>query len=257
MMAPTIDLAGHCALVTGSSRGIGRAVAVTLAQAGARVAVHCVRDVSGAEQTLAMLHGSGHVLVRGDVADPEQVRDMVADAASGLGALDILINNAGVYLEHPVTEVSYEAWQQAWRKTLAVNLLGPAWLTWCAVDHMISRGGGRIVNVSSRGAFRGEPNHPAYGASKAGLNAMGQSLALALAQYGIHVTTIAPGWVATDMAAEARNSPRGDTLVSELPMGRLASPDEIASVVLYLVAPGSEQLTGAIIDMNGASYLRT
>jgi NAD(P)-dependent dehydrogenase (short-subunit alcohol dehydrogenase family) len=255
-MTVTIDLAGSRALVTGSSRGIGRAVAITLARAGARVAVHYSRDEASARETLASLHGDGHLLVQGDVADPDRVHAMVADVAAGLGGLDILVNNAGVYVEHALPGVAYEQWQEAWRRTIDVNLLGPAWLTWCAVEHMLGRGG-RVVNISSRGAFRGEPKHPAYGASKAGLNAMGQSLARALAPHRIYVTTIAPGWVDTDMAAEAGNRPQGDALSVELPTGRLATPEEIANTVLFVVAPGSEQLTGTIIDVNGASYLRS
>jgi 3-oxoacyl-[acyl-carrier protein] reductase len=102
----------------------------------------------------------------------------VAQAFAELGGLDVLVNNAGIYLWHPITEVSYEQWQDAWRQTLAVNLTGAANVTWCAVQHM-KEAGGRIVNMSSRGAFRGEPRHPAYGASKAGLNGFGQSMARA------------------------------------------------------------------------------
>ena len=119
---------------------------------------------------------------------------MVAAAAEGLGGLDVLVNNAGVFTPHPITETTYEEWQRAWHDTLAVNLLGAANATWCAVPHMIEAGGGRIVNVSSRGAFRGEPRSPAYGASKAAIVAFGQSLARALGPHRIAVTTVAPGW---------------------------------------------------------------
>jgi NAD(P)-dependent dehydrogenase (short-subunit alcohol dehydrogenase family) len=254
-MTVTIDLTGSRALVTGSSRGIGRAVAVILARAGARVAVHYSSDEASARETLASLHGEGHMIVQGDVADPGRAHAMVADVVAELGGLDILVNNAGVYVEHALPGVSYEEWQEVWRRTIDVNLFGPAWLTWCAVERMMGRGG-RVVNISSRGAFRGEPKHPAYGASKAGLNALSQSMARALAPHHIYVTTIAPGWVDTDMAAEAGNRPQGDALSAELPMGRLATPEEIANAVLFVAAPGSEQLTGTIIDVNGASYLR-
>ncbi len=174
-----------------------------------------------------------------------------------LGGLDVLVNNAGVYLWHPIAEVSYEQWQAAWQETLGVNLTGAANVTWCAVQHMISRGGGRIVNVSSRGAFRGEPSHPAYGASKAGLNAFGQSLAKALAPHGIAVATVAPGYVATDMAAEYLAGPDGDAIRAGSPFGRVAEADEIAAAVLYLASPQAEWASGAILDLNGASYLRS
>jgi NAD(P)-dependent dehydrogenase (short-subunit alcohol dehydrogenase family) len=123
---------------------------------------------------------------------------MVDTAAAALGGLDVVVNNAGRYVAHPIAEVSYEEWQAAWRETLGVNLVGAANVMYCAVKHM--RNGGRIINVSSRGAFRGEPRNPAYGASKAGLNALGQSLAVALGARGIAVATVAPGFVETAMA---------------------------------------------------------
>ncbi len=117
--------------------------------------------------------------------------------------------------------------------------------------------GGRIINVSSRGAFRGEPHSPAYGASKAGLNALGQSLAVALAPYQIAVATVAPGFVETDMTNEHLKPPRGDEIRAQSPFGRVAAPEEIAAAVLFLASEHSEWASGAILDLNGASYLRT
>src|SRR5205823_5134930 len=148
-------------------------------------------------------------------------------------------------------------WQQAWRLILDVNLVGAANATWCAVRHMIAGGGGRIVNVSSRGAFRGEPRHPAYGASKAGLNAFGQSLARALAPHGIAVATVAPGYVETDMTNELLKPPRGPEIRAQSPFGRVARAEEVAAAVLFLASPEAEFASGAILDVNGASYLRT
>jgi NAD(P)-dependent dehydrogenase (short-subunit alcohol dehydrogenase family) len=184
---------------------------------------------------------------------------MVDDAASRLGGLDVLVNNAASYgrAGHPVSEVSYEQWQQAWRETIELNLIGAANVTWCAVRHMIAAGGGRIVNVSSRGAFRGEPGHPAYGASKAGLNALGQSLAVALAPVGITVAGVAPGYVQTDMAAPHLDGADGAAIRAQSPFGRVARPDEIAAAVVFLASPEAEWASGAILDLNGASYLRT
>ena len=151
--------------------------------------------------------------------------------------------------------MSYEEWQAAWRETLGVNLIGAANVTWCAVQHMIAGGGGRIVNVSSRGAFRGEPGQPAYGASKAGLNAFGQSLARDLAPHGIAVATVAPGFVETDMAASHLAGPDGDAIRAQSPFGRVAQPAEIAAAVVYLASPEAEWASGAVLDLNGASYL--
>ena len=243
-------------LVTGASRGIGRAIALAFAGQGDRVAVHH-RDSAGlAREVLAALPGSGHAIVRADLADPEAVRQMVDQAAGDLGGLNVLVNNAGIYHWHPITEVSYDQWQDAWRDTLAVNLTGAANVTWCAVQHMRETGG-RIVNVSSRGAFRGEPRHPAYGASKAGLNAFGQSMARALAPYGISVATVAPGYVLTDMAAGDLNSARGEEIRAQSPFHRVATPEEIAAAVVYLASDDAEWASGAILDLNGASYLRS
>jgi 3-oxoacyl-[acyl-carrier protein] reductase len=181
----------------------------------------------------------------------------VDGAHDALGGLDVLVNNAGVFTPHPITDVSYEQWQAAWQDTLGVNLIGAANATWCAVRHMIGNGGGRIVNVSSRGAFRGEPGQPAYGASKAGLNAFGQSLALALAPQGIAVATVAPGFVDTDMAAGHLDGARGDEIRAQSPFDRVATAEEIAAAVLYLASPEAEWASGAILDLNGASYLRS
>jgi 3-oxoacyl-[acyl-carrier protein] reductase len=243
-------------LVTGASRGIGRAIAQAFAGQGDRVAVHHRDSADLAREVLATLPGSGHTIVPADLADPQAVRQMVDQAAADLGGLNVLVNNAGIYHGHAITEVSYEQWQDAWRNTLAVNLTGAANVTWCAVQHMRDTGG-RIVNVSSRGAFRGEPRHPAYGASKAGLNSLGQSMARALAPYGISVATVAPGYVLTDMAADDLNSPRGDEIRAQSPFNRVATPGEIAAAVVYLASDDAEWASGAILDLNGASYLRS
>ena len=242
-------------LVTGASRGIGRAIAQAFAGLGDRVAVHHRGSPELADQVLAGLPGGGHVVVQADLADADAVRRMTDQAHAALGGLDVLVNNAGIYELHPITEVSYEQWQDAWRRALAVNLTGAANVTWCAVRYM-KETGGRIVNVSSRGAYRGEPRHPAYGASKAGLNSFGQSMARALAPYGIAVASVAPGYVETDMARDDLRSPRGDELRAQSPFNRVATPEEIAAAVVYLASPEAEWASGAVLDLNGASYLR-
>jgi 3-oxoacyl-[acyl-carrier protein] reductase len=242
-------------LVTGASRGIGREIAQAFAGLGDRVAVHHRGSPELADQVLAGLPGGGHVVVQADLADADAVRRMTDQAHVALGGLDVLVNNAGIYELHPITEVSYEQWQDAWRRALAVNLTGAANVTWCAVQYM-KETGGRIVNVSSRGAYRGEPRHPAYGASKAGLNSFGQSMARALAPYGIAVASVAPGYVETDMARDDLRSPRGDELRAQSPFNRVATPEEIAAAVVYLASPEAEWASGAVLDLNGASYLR-
>jgi len=246
---------GRAVLVTGASRGVGRAVAQAFAELGDRVAVHH-RDSPGlAGDVLAGLPGGGHTIVRADLADAGAVRRMVDRAHADLDGLDVLVNNAGIYVPHPITEVSYEQWQAAWRETLAVNLTGAANVTWCAAQYMVQTGG-RIINVSSRGAYRGEPRHPAYGASKAALNSFGQSMARALAPLGIAVATVAPGYVETDMALGELNSPRGAEIRAQSPFNRVAAPEEIAAAVVFLASAEAEWASGAVLDLNGASYLR-
>jgi 3-oxoacyl-[acyl-carrier protein] reductase len=242
-------------LVTGASRGIGRAVAQAFAELGDRVAVHHRGSPGLADEVLAGLPGNGHVVVQADLADAGAVRQMVDRAHAGLGGLDVLVNNAGIYVPHPVTEVSYEQWQDAWREILAVNLTGAANVTWCAVQYMKATGG-RIVNVTSRGAYRGEPRHPAYGASKAGLNSFGQSMARALAPLGIAVASVAPGFVETAMARPDLDSARGEEIRAQSPFNRVATTAEIAAAVVYLASEQAEWASGTVLDLNGASYLR-
>ena len=234
-------------------------MARAFAQAGDAVAVHHRDSPDLAAAVRDGLPGTGHVVVRADITDPDEVRRMVDTAAAQLGGLDVLVNNAASYgrESHPVAEISYAAWQQAWHDTIGLNLIGAANVTWCAVRHLIAAGGGAIVNVSSRGAFRGEPGQPAYGASKAGLNALSQSLAVALAPHNISVAAVAPGFVETDMAAPHLHGDSGAEIRAQSPFGRVAQPEEIAAAVLYLASPEAAWATGAILDLNGASYLRT
>ncbi len=243
-------------LVTGASRGIGAAAARAFAQMGDRVAVHYRAGRENAEVVAASLPGEGHLVVQADLADPEAVRRMVDEAADGLRGLEVLVNNAGIFEPHPVTDTTYEEWQQGWKRTLAINLTGAANVTWCAVQHMLSGGGGTIVNVSSRGAFRGEPDQPAYGASKAGLIAFGQSLARALGPHDITVTAVAPGFTETDMAHEALSGKRGEERRAESPLNRVATPEEVAAAIVYLASPEATMASGTVLDINGASYLR-
>jgi 3-oxoacyl-[acyl-carrier protein] reductase len=242
-------------LVTGASRGIGAAIARAFASAGDTVAVHYGSSRAEAERVLATLDGSGHVIVQADLRDPEAIRAMVDEAAAPLGRIDVLVNNAGVFHAHPIEEVDYATWQQAWSDTLAINLVGAANVTWCALQHMPRHASSRIVNVGSRGAFRGEPRNPSYGASKAGMAAFGQSIAKSLGALGIAVTTIAPGFVDTDMAT-AELEVRGDEIRGQSPFNRVPTAEEVAAAVLFLASPEAEWASGSVLDFNGASYFR-
>jgi 3-oxoacyl-[acyl-carrier protein] reductase len=242
-------------LVTGASRGIGASIAQVLAADGDRIAVHYGRNREKAEAVAASLPGEGHVAVGAELADAAQVKAMVGEAADALGGIDVLVNNAGIFdPAHPIDEASYEEWQDAWAQTLGINLVGAANAAFCALPHMGR--GGRIVFVASRGAFRGEPRHPAYGASKAGMISLAQSLARRLGPRGIAVSSVAPGFTETDMAAEALVGEEGERRRAESPLGRVARPEEVAAAVRYLASPEAEMASGSVIDVNGASFLR-
>ena len=242
-------------LVTGGSRGIGRAICQAFAERGDRVVVH---SSSGAgEQVAAALPGGPHAAVAGDVSDPAAVQAFVTQASEQLGGLDVVVNNAGVFAELDPLTATYEQWQQHWRRTIDVDLLGPAWVVFCALPHLRASTAGRVVNVGSRGASRGEPTAVAYGAAKAGLTAMGQSLAQALAPYGIAVGNVLPGFVETEMAREVLDGSRGEAVRTQSPAGRVARPEEVAAAVVFLASEQAFWSTGAVLDVNGASYLRS
>jgi NAD(P)-dependent dehydrogenase (short-subunit alcohol dehydrogenase family) len=229
--------------------------------------VHCRADVDAARAVVAQLPGSGHVVVQADLADSDAVDAMVSAAVEGLGTIDVLVNNAALFeadgasgnrrIRHRIDEASLQEWRAAWRRTVDVNLLGTADVTWHVVRHMLDKGiRGRIVSVGSRGAYRGEPDVPAYGATKAAVHSMTQSLAGALAPHGIAVSAVAPGFVRTDMTSELLDSPEGKAIVAQSPFGRVAGPDEVAAAIVYLASPEAEWASGAVLDLNGASYLR-
>ncbi|MCX5382571.1 SDR family NAD(P)-dependent oxidoreductase [Streptomyces sp. NBC_00083] len=245
-------------LISGATRGLGRALAQGFAAQGDTVAAHFGSRREEAERTLASLAGSGHVLVGGDLSTPDGART-VADAAAGaLGGIDVLVNNAAVNLPHPLATTAYEDWAAAWQSHVSVNLLATANLSHLAARRMIEQGsGGRIINVGSRGAFRGEPDHPAYGATKAAVHALGQSLAVHLAPYGIGVASVAPGFFETERVAHRLSGAEGEAIRAQSPFGRVASADEIAAAVLWLASPAAEWASGTVLDLNGASYLRT
>jgi len=243
------NLSNKTILITGAAGGIGEALCTSFAEANGTIILHYNSNRDKAESLLQKLPGMHHRAIQCDLSNADQVNTMF----SAIDHVDIVINNAAVVENHEIDSLSYQDWQDIWERTIGANLIGPANIMYLASKFMIKNGGGKFINISSRGAFRGEPSAPAYGASKAGLNSLGQSLAKALAKDSVFVYTIAPGFVDTERVKNLID----DEVRAQSPLNRVAKPQEIADTALWLAAGDNEFLTGCIIDVNGASYLRS
>jgi NAD(P)-dependent dehydrogenase (short-subunit alcohol dehydrogenase family) len=244
------------ALVTGASRGIGRAIAQQLTARGLRIALHYHSNRAAAEETLRSLAGEGHALFAADLGLTDAPAQLYEAVLNTFGRIDVLVNNAGLFELHPIGEVDFPAWQDMWQRTLALNLIAPAHLSFLVGRHLRERGGGRIINISSRGAFGGQVTTPAYSASKAALNSLGHSFAAAYGRAQVLVFTIAPSWVDTDMAAPHIHGPRHDEVCEKIPLGRVNTVEEVATTATWLALDAPATLTGCVIDMNGAVLMR-
>ncbi len=251
-----IDFKGKNILITGGSRGIGKATALAFASKGANVGINYRSNEQAALDTLNELPGKNHGLFQYDIGEKDSPESLIRDFTGKFGRIDLLVNNAGVSSFHNIDN-EFDEWNEAWEHILNVNLIAAANLCYWASREMKRHNGGKIINVSSRGAFRGEPDQPAYAASKAGLNAMSQSMAKALAKYRVYVYVVAPGFTETDMGLQALSEKEKTQLMQESPFGRMATPAEVANAILMLASDGLEYASGAILDINGASYLRT
>ena len=243
------NLSNKTILITGAAGGIGEALCTSFAEANGTIILHYNSNRDKAESLLQKLPGMHHRAIQCDLSNADQVNTMF----SAIDNVDIVINNAAVVENHEIDSLSYQDWQDIWERTIGANLIGPANIMYLASKFMIKNGGGKFINISSRGAFRGEPSAPAYGASKAGLNSLGQSLAKALAKDRVFVYTIAPGFVDTERVKNLID----DEVRAQSPLNRVAKPQEIADTALWLATGDNEFLTGCIIDVNGASYLRS
>ncbi len=252
-----MDFTNKKVLITGASRGIGKATAITFAKNGAQVGINYRNNSEEAKKTLSELSGDGHILLQQDISEKNGPESLINRFIHHYGQLDVLVNNAGISIFHKIAEVDFDYWVHAWDETFKTNLFAVSNLCYWGAKSMMKTGGGRIVNVSSRGAFRGEPTKPAYGASKAALNAMSQSLAKALAPHKIYIGVVAPGFTETEMAAETLTPKERENLLRESPFQRMAQPEEVAHAILFLASEGAEYSSGTIIDVNGASYLRS
>lgn len=248
-----LDLAGRVAVVTGGSRGIGRATALMLARAGARVAIGYRRDGAAARQVVDRIRGLGGeaLALRGDLGDAAACRDLVRTAVDKWGRLDALVLNAGVWTEGPVERMS----DATWRETMRANLDSCFYLCRAAVRPLARRRGGRIVFVSSTAGQRGEAFHSHYAATKGAVISMTKSLAVELAPRGILVNCVAPGWVTTDMTRAALRGREGAKALAQIPLGRAGRPDDIAAAVLFALSDLCTFMTGEVLNINGGAVL--
>jgi 3-oxoacyl-[acyl-carrier protein] reductase len=253
MNPPDRLFAGKTALVTGGSRGIGRACCVRLAQAGAKVAINYCSNEPAARETARLVEAAGGeaLAVRADVSSVDDVKRMIAQIDSGLGPVDLLVNNAGVFDYVPHAETTPEIW----RRTLEVNLTGAYYVTWAVKDSMIARRYGRIVNMSSISALDPRPMSIAYAASKAGLVGFTKSIAAALAPHNIRVNAVAPGLIATEILDGVAQATL-ERLIDATPMKRIGTPEDVAALVFFLLSDESAFTTGQTLVTDGGRVMR-
>jgi NAD(P)-dependent dehydrogenase (short-subunit alcohol dehydrogenase family) len=251
--ASGLDLSGKVALVTGASRGIGKETALRFAAAGAQVAVNYFR---GEGQAAAVVHEIGEekaMAIGADVADARQVASMIDAVVARFGRLDILVNNAARYDSNPFDGDDYEVWQRGWKTTFDLNVFGAANAAFLAMRVMRRTGGGKIINIASRSAFRGETEFADYAASKAALVNLTRSMARECAKDNIVTSCVTPGFIETEMARPQLEKHRRQ-IVEQIPLGRVGTVGDVAAVILFLASPMADYLNGATIDVNGGSW---
>jgi 3-oxoacyl-[acyl-carrier protein] reductase len=249
-----ISLEGKRALVTGGSRGIGRAACVLLGRLGARVVVNYVRDEAAARSTVEAVRGIGGlaVAVKADVSIEAQAAHLVDETVSRLGALEILVVNHGVWKRASIEAMTPEQWDE----TLRINLGGAYAVCHHAARHMIPTRTGTIVTVASTSGQRGEAHYSHYSASKGAMLSFTRSLAAELAPHGIRVNGVAPGWVLTDMTREALEGPGAAAALRKIPLGRPGTPDEIAGAIAFLASDLASYMYGEILCVNGGAVMQ-
>jgi NAD(P)-dependent dehydrogenase (short-subunit alcohol dehydrogenase family) len=245
---------GKIVLVTGAQQGIGRAMAVEFAAAGADIAVNWLDDQDAAEQVANQVHGCGRraILVKADMAQIEQVRSMVSAAQDALGPIDVLVNNAGVFPRVPFLEMT----ESDWDYVLDVNLKGSCFCAQSVAKAMVSAGRpGVIINLTSGAAFRSSPRGVHYVASKGGVLSMTRAMALELAPYRIRVNAIAPGLTDTAQPRYGSSEAELADMARAIPLGRMARPEDIARAAVFLASDNAGFVTGQTLHVNGGSYL--
>lgn len=250
-----INLSGLNILVTGASRGIGKAIATKLAEAGATIAIHYNKNVREAEN-LAYILGNQSKAFQADLSKPDEAAKLFERVTLEMGSIEILINNAGVALPASIDETE-EKWLMAWDETLMVNLTSPAILCKKAVEYFVKKkSSGRIINISSRAAFRGDQaEYMAYAASKAGLVSLTKTIARAYGKEGVKAFVIAPGFVRTDMAKEFMEQYGEEHTKGDVALERLTEPKDLAPLITFIASGMADHATGSTFDINAGSYM--
>jgi 3-oxoacyl-[acyl-carrier protein] reductase len=250
-----IELDGRTVLVTGGSSGIGEEIVRRLARAKARVALHYHRGKERA-RTIARESGSGVRCFEADLSDPRNAHELFGNVLDAFGAVDVLVNNAGIFTPSPVDR-DIESWLGDWERTLAVNLTSAGVLSYEAIKHFMKGSGGRIIHIASRAAFRGETEeYLAYGASKGGMVSLSRSIARSFGKYNITSFVIAPGYVRTKMTEDYLDAHGEHMIEEELSLPELTKTTDIAPVVVFIASGMMDHATGCTIDMNAGSYMR-
>jgi 3-oxoacyl-[acyl-carrier protein] reductase len=248
-----ISLKNKVTLITGASRGIGRAAALMFAKAGSDVIINYRADRESASsiRTGCEKMGVKAAIAQADVANRDEVETMIATAIKEFGKIDVLVNNAGIWEENPIGGIDQERLDRA----IAVNLYGTFYPTMAVVPHMKSHRSGSIINISSTAGQRGEAFHSPYSATKSAVIGLTKSWAPELIEYGIRVNCVAPGWVDTDMSHADLIGPDRDEIVNKIPMGRAGTADELAGPILFLASDLATFITGEILNVNGGAVL--
>jgi 3-oxoacyl-[acyl-carrier protein] reductase len=248
-----ISLKNKVALITGASRGIGKVTALLLAEAGCKLVMNYCNNKQGALQVASGAKKFGVAVkpFRADVSQKRQVDEMVGYTIEEFGKIDILVNNAGIWKYAGIDKMT----EEQLRETIEVNLYGIFYAITASVPHMMRQKSGNIINISSTAGQRGEPFHSHYAASKGAIISLTKSLAVELAPYNIRVNCVAPGWVDTDMSHESLIEEDKENILQQIPLGRVATPEEIAGSVLFLASELSTFITGEVINVNGGAVL--
>lgn len=250
-----INLSGLNILVTGSSKGIGKAIAIKLAEAGATIAVHYNKNVREAEN-LAHILGNESRAFQADLSKPDEAGKLFDRVVLEMGSVEIVVNNAGIAVASPMKQPEAE-WLKKWDESMMVNLTSTAVICKKAIEHFIQRkASGRIINITSRAAFRGDTaDYMAYAASKAGVVSLTSTIARAFGKQGIKAFNVAPGFVRTDMAQEFIKQYGEEHAKGDIALERMTEPKDIAPLITFIASGMADHATGSTFDVNAASYV--